>query len=718
MHNLLDDSLIRVRWANGSADTVSLPDVYAAMVADRVTGFPGLRSHQQHAWHAFLAQLGVIALHRARRVAPPATASEWRQLLRGMTVEFDNDEPWRLVVDDPARPAFMQCPSPGLDDYRGTATTPDDLDVLYTAKNHYSKRTVAARHGPEDWIFALISLQTTAGFQGVGHYGIARMNGGFSARACIGFAPARGGVGAHLVHDMRGMLERRGSLAARYSLAAEAGLALLWLHRWNGEDALALRSLDPYFIEICRRIRLREYGGGILARTANSRGRRIDAAALLGVVGDFWTPINAKDPKAFSLTALGFRYDVVRTLLLEHTWRPTEAMVVEVGACERWRLVARGIAGGQGRTAGYHERTGLTFTGDTVKALLGGGGRGELEAIAQAMGKDAEQVLSALRFGIAVGAGGGRALAKLTDRQLVKADPYARRLHNVIDARFFGVLEARFRARDDERLSAAICDEFVQGLISTALRLLDEATSAAPGSALYRQRASAKSVDVFRDMLGELASAYSDERDIAGLQIVPRPQNDASDEGVVATAGLRLDVRDLSRQLAALERCQLNALSRGPLAGPSVAAFWQLVRRATAPVPVRDLDNWAALIQALAILTRKRSPHPFTYAPAVPMGASLYRAGISESWLAGLLAAGGRRRRDLMMRTLPPADGCPSAPFRSEAAGALPAGWRREYRPPHRARVLSSRREAERSARQWLTPVSSRFTACTGIRPR
>ena len=274
MHNLLEDALISVSLANGSTDRLSLPEVYAAMAADRVTAFPALRSHQRHAWHAFLAQLGAISLHRAGRVAPPVAASEWRQLLRGMTTGFDDDEPWRLIVDDPERPAFMQCPSPGLEDYRSAETTPDDLDILYTGRNHQPKRTVAVRYEPDDWIFALVSLQTTAGFQGAGRYGIARMHGGCSARMCIGFAPARGGVGAHLVHDMRAMIERRDSLAARYAFEPEAGLALLWLHRWNGKDALDLRSLDPYFIEICRRIRLRQYGGDIRARTAGSAGRR------------------------------------------------------------------------------------------------------------------------------------------------------------------------------------------------------------------------------------------------------------------------------------------------------------------------------------------------------------------------------------------------------------------------------------------------------------
>ena len=63
MHNLLVDAMVRVRFTDGTLDTLSLPEVYASMVADRVVAFSALRCHQRHAWHAFLAQLGVIALH-------------------------------------------------------------------------------------------------------------------------------------------------------------------------------------------------------------------------------------------------------------------------------------------------------------------------------------------------------------------------------------------------------------------------------------------------------------------------------------------------------------------------------------------------------------------------------------------------------------------------------------------------------------------------------
>ena len=123
---------------------MSLPEAYEALAADGVASFPALRPHQRHAWHAFLAQLGVIAMQRSGEATPPRTAGGWRALLRELTAEFSDDEPWQLIVDDPTQPAFMQCPASNtLGPYRGRVETPDDLDILVTSKNHDVKQAVA-----------------------------------------------------------------------------------------------------------------------------------------------------------------------------------------------------------------------------------------------------------------------------------------------------------------------------------------------------------------------------------------------------------------------------------------------------------------------------------------------------------------------------------------------------------------------------------------------
>ena len=253
MLSLLTDALIRARMLDGSVKRMSLPEVYAEMVADRVAAFPALRPHQRHAWHAFLCQLGAIALHRVGADTGPASADEWRELLRAVTADFADDEPWRLIVEDSRQPAFMQCPAPiGLGDYRSLKASPDDLDILVTSKNHDVKQTTAAHAAPEDWVFALIDLQTMGGFLGAGNYQIARMNGGHSSRPCLGLAPADGGPGAHLCFDVRRMLSRRDALLENYPdyFRSDPGVALTWLEPWDGTDPLDLRALDPYFVPV------------------------------------------------------------------------------------------------------------------------------------------------------------------------------------------------------------------------------------------------------------------------------------------------------------------------------------------------------------------------------------------------------------------------------------------------------------------------------------
>ena len=517
MHDLLTDRLIRVRLADGTSATLSLPEVYEALAADRLAAFPALRPHQRHAWHAFLAQLGVIAVQRSERVTLPRDAGEWCVLLRNLTPGFSADEPWRLIVHDPAQPAFMQCPAPnGLDQYRRRTATPDDLDILVTAKNHDVKQAVAVGSAPDDWLLALIDLQTMAGFLGAGNYGIARMNGGFSARPCLGLAPAEGGVGAHLFNDMQRMLAGRSSLLERYPdyFDPKGGLALLWLEPWDGATALDLRELDPYFIEICRRVRLRAEDGGIVTWTAASKASRVAAKDAHGNVGDFWTPVGTKDATALSLSNVGFRYDRLAKLLFDRgSFELPSAMRVDSTLAEHWRVVARGVAGGQGKTDGYHERSDIAFDNRTTAALGGRAGRDALALISEAQIDEIREVERALRFGIAVAASGGKPADELTKTDRMHANPYARRLDEAADAAFFEALHRRFVAADDDERAAARA-EFVRDMISTASALLDEAIDAVPCPAVWRYRAQARATSAFHSRLRRPQSVFSDQPEI------------------------------------------------------------------------------------------------------------------------------------------------------------------------------------------------------------
>ena len=45
---------------------------------------------------------------------------------------------------------------------------------------------------PDDWLMALVSLQTQEGVMGAGKYGVARMNSGYGSRGCSAVVrPAR-----------------------------------------------------------------------------------------------------------------------------------------------------------------------------------------------------------------------------------------------------------------------------------------------------------------------------------------------------------------------------------------------------------------------------------------------------------------------------------------------------------------------------------------------
>lgn len=518
MHNLLTDPLIRVRLANGHSPAMSLPDVFEAASDDAVSAFPALRPHQRHAWHAFLAQLGTLAVHRAELTALPRVAAEWRSALRNLTAKFEADEPWHLVVDDPVQPAFMQCPAGDtLSQYRRRVATPDDLDLLVTSKNHDVKQGVARACAPDDWVFALIDLQTMAGFLGAGNYGIARMNGGFSARPCLGLAPANGGFGAHLFHDIQRMLAARDDLLESLPddyYRSEHGTALLWAEHWDGATSIGLDDLDPYFIEICRRLRLRLEGRAIVARTAGSKKSRVAAKSARGNIGDFWTPVSVDDSKALSVSQVSFRYDRLAKLLFDRrAYYLPRAMTASVTAAKRWRVVARGMAGGQGKTDGYHERNDIIFSPRTVAALGRPSERDDLAAISDALLHEIAEVLQALRLGVAVAASGGKPLNELTKADRLRAAPYARRFDLAIDPRFFGAMERRFVSSGQASEEAARAS-FVRAIVAIAHALLEEAVESVPCPAIRRHRARARAFSAFHGRLRGPRSAFADQPEI------------------------------------------------------------------------------------------------------------------------------------------------------------------------------------------------------------
>ena len=516
MHNLLSDRFIRVRSAGRGAEQLSLPEVYEVLAADQLESFIGLRPHQKHAWHAFLAQLAVIALHNCTHHKSPIelSAEEWGDALRGLTTEYD-DEPWKLVVGDPKCPAFMQPPSMnGFEDYKKHVFAPDDLDILVTAKNHELKQSIAMRHSLDDWVYALVSLQTMAPFSGRGNYGIARMKGGYSSRPCLSLRPRKGGLGAHLFHDIDHMIANRDQVLQNYPeyYRVEGGLSLLWTEPWDGSSSFTLDNLDPHFIEICRRVRLFCKSASIVARTGTSSKPRITASHANGNLGDHWTPVDVKRGWSLSMSQSRLQYEKLTELLIGNTFHLPNAMKVKTANGESWKLTIRGLAGGQGKTEGYHERSDLAFSNKTSMAFGFHSSEDELAVLVEKQLDEISSIANALRNGIAVAASGKREPEK---QDWQRASSYLARFHREVDSFFFRYLDRRFVA-DTNVEKEEIRAEFGVQLVRTAREVFQLAVHTIPCSVSVRHRAQALAEMTFNARLRK--SAFNDRPEVLHYQ--------------------------------------------------------------------------------------------------------------------------------------------------------------------------------------------------------
>lgn len=484
--NLLTDPLLTL--AGGGK--VSLPALFAAMARGEARGFPALRPHQRPAWHMFLVQLAALSLWTAQRGEPSRDAAEWAAMLRGLTPGRDDDAPWRLVEADWSKPAFLQAPAPeGLN--WSAAPTPDALDMLITARNHDLKQTVAGQAAPEDWVFALVSLQTGEGYGGAGNYGIARMNGGSSSRPLLGLAPARGGdttvdPSAWWARDVRRLIAERKGNPDR-AVGQAGGPALLWLLDWPQGRQLDLRDLDPWFIEICRRVRLTETGGGIAARRAASQAARIDAKVYKGAVGDPWAPVHKTEGKSFTLGSGDFDYRQIVRLMFSGDW--TQPLLARPGSGETggMLLVAEALSRGNGKTEGFKSRI-VRVPGKAVRLFSS-------ETTGNLSKTQMEEIRSfdkALRGALALVAARGDWKAR-KPAHYAFADAASKQLNRAADRLFFPSLWRRVAADSESggaKFAAKIA--FLAELKQAAEKAFEAALPAVPCPAVLRPRAEAR----------------------------------------------------------------------------------------------------------------------------------------------------------------------------------------------------------------------------------
>ena len=231
-------------------------------------------------------------------------------------------------------------------------------------------------------------------------------------------------------------------------------------------------------------------------------------------MGDHWTPVEVTESKALSVSSAGFRYDQLFKLLFsDGQYRRPPAMDVRGSPPGQWRLVARSMAGGQGKTEGYYERNDIRISPATARSLFGGAQRKDLAELAKAQMDEINEVERALRFGVAVVASGGKNGRDLSKADRAYAGPYLRRLDSLADSLFFSALECRFSAGGEEERMAERT-RFAQTLIDAADRLLNEASGDVPCTAIRRHRARARASSAFWGRLQGGNSVFADQPDI------------------------------------------------------------------------------------------------------------------------------------------------------------------------------------------------------------
>ena len=483
--NLLTEPVISV----DSNEKLSLPAVLAAMARDEVRQFPALRPHQRPAWHMFLTQLAALAAWTSKRSQVPRDADDWADLLRALTPGYADDAPWCLVVENRRLPGFLQPSDPGGLKWT-SVSTPDSLDILITARNHDVKQSVARRSTAEDWVFALVSLQTSAGYDGQGNYGIARMNGGSSSRPMLGLAPAAGQD--HRVdpsrwwfRDLQQLLIQRKS-AAGAEFGRVGGHALLWCLDWAEGGQLDLRTLDPWFIEVSRRVRLGQTNAGIAAERANSRRSRVDAKIYNGCVGDPWAPVHRTKGKSLTLGGGDFNYRRLKDLMFGGDWEvPALARLGKTEQADNRLLVAEAFARGNSKTEGFRSRV-VHVPAGAVRMLRSPA----VADLSRQLMVEIGEFDEALRNGLALLAAGGER-ERVDKAQYALSHPARNRFDRVADDLFFPHLWRRLSACDSGSPEAEdqAAQEFRLQLFDAARVEIEAAMPGIPCASITRPKA-------------------------------------------------------------------------------------------------------------------------------------------------------------------------------------------------------------------------------------
>ncbi|MDH5639279.1 MAG: type I-E CRISPR-associated protein Cse1/CasA [Nitrospinota bacterium] len=358
--NILEEPFFSVITGTGGA-RLSLPGLLAALGKDDVRSIVRLRRHQADAFHVFLCYLAGLCLAREGQPNPVQPEEFWLQAMRRLSGGND-DSAWTMVVEDPEKPAFMQPPVVSKkffeDNFKPKAATPDGLDTLITSKNHDMKIAMAKADELELWAMALISMQTMSPYSGRYNYGIARMNSGSGSRPFVSLI-YNSSPGARWRRDCAKLIEARPQILKSHPYKDD-GHALLWTLEWDLKSSLSLDSLDPFFIEISRAVRIVDANGSILAMGAPTDSVRIEAKEFKGHVGDPWIPVKTKNTdevrSALTVSESGFTARLLRDLIFQEGYEQSFMSRPDKGRGGGDCLFhASVLAGGNCKTNGFHE---------------------------------------------------------------------------------------------------------------------------------------------------------------------------------------------------------------------------------------------------------------------------------------------------------------------------------------------------------------------------
>ena len=299
--------------------------------------------------------------------------------------------------------------------------------------------------------------------------------------------PGTHGVHAsrHWLRDLHVLLASRMRGEANV-LGAPGGQALLWLITWPEGSRLELNGLDPWFIEVCRRVRLVSDKGRLIAESANARVPRTNAKAFHGNVGDPWTPIERKEGKSLTISHRGFDYKRICDLLYSGNWDiPILARPAPQDGGDML-LLAEAISRGNSKTEGFKSRT-IPVPTSRLRMFTST----EVGQLAEAQTKEIEAFDIALRDGLALVAAGG-------DRDAIKrghygfTNPPRARFDRAADAIFFPRLWARAESADNPYEADKAQHAFLAELKIKADRVFAESLSQVPCRAIHRKRAEAR----------------------------------------------------------------------------------------------------------------------------------------------------------------------------------------------------------------------------------